>query len=306
MELRREHAALAEEQDGIQALLSSDKAQWKLVGVGLRGVRKLLGPETTIGKRRSTFAAAPVLDAAAARESFVTREVITVILSERGWIRAARGRVEDTSALTFKEGDRLAFAVSAETTDKLLIFATDGRLFTLACDKLPSARGHGEPLRLMVDLDDKAEILAVFTQQSGRRRVLASRAGYGFILPEDEAISLRKAGKQALNVGAAGAAICLEANGDHIAVIGDNGKILIFPLGDLPEMPRGKGLKLQSYRQGALRDAAVFFAADGASWTDTAGRARAWPEWREWLGGRAGTGRAAPKGFPASRRFRPK
>jgi len=306
MELRREHAALAEERDGIQTLLGSDKAQWKLVAVGLRGVRKILGPETEVGRRRSTFADAPVLDAAAALESFVAREAITVILSERGWIRAARGRVEDTGTLAFKEGDRLAFAVAAETTDKLLIFASDGRFFTLACDKLPSARGHGEPLRLMIDLKDAVEILAVFTHRPGRRHVLASKAGYGFIMPEDEALALRKAGKQVLTVDAVGAAFCLEACGDHLAVIGDNGKILIFSLTDLPQMPRGKGVKLQSYRQGALRDAQVFLAADGTAWTDTAGRTRAWPEWRAWLGKRAGAGRAAPRGFPASRRFRPK
>ncbi|MDQ2859154.1 MAG: DNA topoisomerase IV subunit A [Pseudomonadota bacterium] len=306
MELRREHAGLTEERDGLQTLLASDRAQWKLVAVGLRGVRKVLGPDTVVGKRRSSFAEAPIFDAAAALESFVTREAITVILSERGWIRGARGRVEDTSALAFKEGDRLAFAVSAETTDKLLIFASDGRFFTLACDKLPSARGHGEPLRLMVDLEDKVEILAVFTHQSGRRRVLASKAGYGFIMPEDEAIAMRKAGKQVLNAGDAGAALCLEATGDHLAVIGDNGKILVFPLADLPEMPRGKGVKLQSHRQGALRDALVFLAADGAAWTDGAGRVRAWPDWRDWLGKRAGAGKAAPKGFPASKRFRPK
>ena len=306
MELRREHAALAEERDGIQIVLASDKAQWKLVAVGLRGVRKILGPETAVGKRRSTFAEAPVLDAAAALESFVTREAITVILSERGWIRAARGTVEDTSALAFKEGDRLAFAVPAETTDKLLMFASDGRFFTLAGDKLPSARGHGEPLRLMVDLEDRVEILAVFTHKPGRRRVLASGAGYGFIMPEDEAIAMRRAGKQMLNVDAAGAAVCLEAEGDHIAVIGDNGKILIYPLADLPEMARGKGVKLQNYRVGGLRDATVFFAGEGATWIDGAGRVHAWPEWREWLGKRAGAGRLAPRGFPSSRRFRPR
>ncbi len=305
MELRREHAALAEERDGIQTLLASDKAQWRLVAVGLRGVRKILGPETAVGKRRSSFAEAPIVDAATALESFVAREAITVILSQRGWIRAARGRVEDTSALIFKEGDKLAFAVPAETIDKLLMFASDGRFFTLAGDKLPSARGQGEPLRLMVDLEDRVEILALFAHKPGRRRVLVSKAGYGFILPEGEAIALRKAGKQVLTVDGAAAA-CLDAEGDHLAVIGDNGKILIFPLAELPQMARGKGVRLQNYREGGVRDAAVFFASDGATWTDGAGRLHAWPEWRDWLGKRAGAGKLAPKGFPASRRFRPK
>jgi topoisomerase IV subunit A len=303
MEIRREHAELAEERDGLTKLLESEKQQWRLVGVGLRDVRKILGPDTVIGRRRSQFADAPVIDASVAIEALVAREPITVILSERGWIRAAKGRVEDPSELKFKEGDRLGFLVPAETTDKLLIFASDGRFFTLACDKLPSARGAGEPLRLMLDLEDRFDIIDVFAHKPGRKRVLASKAGYGFVMPEEEAISFRRAGKQVLN---GEAVISLEVAGDHLAVIGDNGKVLIFPLAELPEMPRGKGVKLQSYREGGLRDAAVFRAEDGASWTDTAGRTRVWSDWRDWLGKRAGAGRLAPKGFPTSKRFRPR
>ena len=306
MELRREHGELSEERDGIVTLLGSDKAQWKLVGVGLRDVRKVLGPQTDVGRRRSTFEEAPTVDAAAAVESFVTREPITIILSDRGWIRAARGKVEDPSTLSFKEGDKLGFLVPAETTDKLLIFASDGRFFTLTCDKLPSARGHGEPLRLMIELEDRVDVLAVFTHKPGRKRVLASRAGYGFILPEDEAVSFRKAGKQVLNVDGSAAAVCLDVDGDHLAVVGDNSKILLFPLAELPEMPRGKGVKLQSYREGGLRDAVVFSAEAGAGWIDAAGRMRTWPEWRQWLGRRASAGRLAPRGFPASKQFRPR
>jgi topoisomerase-4 subunit A len=213
--------------------------------------------------------------------------------------------VDDPSTLAFKEGDKLAFAVAAETTDRLLIFASDGRFFTLAGDKLPSARGHGEPLRLMVDLDDRVAILAMFVHKPGAHRLVASRAGYGFILPEDEAVAFRKAGKQVLNVDAAGAATCLAVDGDTLAVVGDNGKVLIFPVSELPEMPRGKGVKLQSYREGGLRDAQVFLAAEGLSWTDAAGRTRAWSDWQAWQGRRAGAGRLAPRGFPTSRRFRP-
>lgn len=306
MEIRREHAALAEERDGIQAVLDSDKEQWKLVGVGLRGVQKMIGQGTVLGRRRSTFAEAPVVDAAAAAEAMIVREPITVILSERGWIRAQKGKVDDPSELKFKEGDKLAFLVAAETTDKLLIFASDGRFFTLPCDKLPSGRGMGEPVRLMIELDDKVGIAAVFTHKVGRKRVLASKAGYGFILPEDEALASKRGGKQVLSVDQAGAALCLEAVGDHLAVIGDNGKILIFPLEELPEMLRGKGVKLQAYREGGLRDALSFSAAEGPAWIDAAGRTRAWPEWRDWLGRRTGSGKLAPKGFPTSKRFRPK
>ena len=235
----------------------------------------------------------------------MAREPITVILSEKGWIRAARGRIDDPSELKFKEGDSLAFLVPAETTDKLLLFASDGRFFTLAGDKLPSARGQGEPLRLMLDIDDRVSILAIFVYRPGARRVLASKAGYGFVLPQDEAVAMRRAGKQTLSVDAAGACFCLPVEGDHIAVLGDNGKALIFPLAELPEMPRGKGVKLQSYREGGLRDGLLFAAAEGAAWTTADGRSRAWADWRDWLGRRAGAGRLVPKGFPASKRFRP-
>jgi topoisomerase-4 subunit A len=306
MELRREHADLAEERDGIQGLLDSDKMQWKLVGEGLRHVREVLGPRTAVGKRRSTFADAPVIDASATVEALVAREPITVILSEKGWIRAARGRIDDPSELKFKEGDSLAFVVPAETTDKLLLFASDGRFFTLAGDKLPSARGQGEPLRLLLDLDDRVSILALFVFKPGGKRVLASKAGHGFLMPEDEAVAMRRAGKQVLTVDAAGACFCLAAEGDHLAVLGDNGKALIFPLSELPEMPRGKGVKLQSYREGGLRDGLVFAASEGAAWTDAANRSRVWTDWQGWLGRRAGAGRLVPKGFPASKRFRPK
>ena len=306
MELRREHAELAEERDGLLKMLASDKAQWRLVGVGLKDVRAILGPDTNLGKRRSTFDTAPVVDAEAAMEAMIVREPITVILSERGWIRAAKGKVEDPSELKFKEGDKLGFIVAAETTDKLLIFASDGRFFTIGCDKLPGARGHGEPLRLMLDLDDKTDIIDIFPHKPGTKRVIASKEGYGFILPEEEAVSFRRAGKQVLNAGAKGAAFAMPMSGDHFGVIGDNGKILIFPLSELPEMPRGKGVKLQTYREGGLRDAVVFNAEEGAAWIDTAGRTRVWGEWREWLGRRAAAGKLAPKGFPTSKRFKPK
>lgn len=306
MELRREHAELAEERDGLLKMLASDRAQWRLVGVGLKDVRAILGPDTKLGKRRSIFDTAPVVDAEAAIEAMIVREPITVILSERGWIRAAKGKVEDPSELKFKEGDKLGFIVAAETTDKLLIFASDGRFFTIGCDKLPGARGHGEPLRLMLDLDDKTDIIDIFPHKAGTKRVIASKEGYGFILPEEEAVSFRRAGKQVLNAGAKGAAFAMPMNGDHFGVVGDNGKILIFPLAELPEMPRGKGVKLQTYREGGLRDAVVFNAEEGATWIDSAGRTRVWGEWREWLGRRAAAGKLAPKGFPTSKRFKPK
>lgn len=314
MEIRREHAELVAERDGILAMLASEAAQWKLVGVGLGEVRAaLLKIQHPLDKARPTgvtgrsvFADAPVVDADAAIEAMIVREPITIILSERGWIRAAKGKVDDPSELKFKEGDKLGFLVPAETTDKLLIFSSDGRFFTIGCDKLPSARGHGEPVRMMIELDDKVKIIDVFPFKAGRKRILASKLGYGFLMPEEEALANRKAGKQVLTVDAAGAAFCLEAIGDQFAVIGDNGKILIFPIEELPEMPRGKGVKLQSYREGGLRDGLSFNAETGAYWIDTAGRRRDWAEWKDWVGRRAGAGKLAPRGFATNKRFKPK
>ena len=314
MEIRREHAELVEERDGILAMLASDAQQWKLVGVGLSEVRAtLLKIKHPLDKARPTgvtgrsiFADAPVVDADAAIEAMIVREPITIILSERGWTRAAKGKIDDPSELKFKEGDKLGFLVPAETTDKLLIFSSDGRFFTLGCDKLPSARGHGEPVRMMIELDDKVKIIDVFPFKAGRKRFIASKQGYGFLLPEEETLANRKAGKQVLTVDAAGAAFCMEVVGDQIAVVGDNGKILIFPIEELPEMPRGKGVKLQSYREGGLRDGLSFSAETGAFWIDTAGRRREWAEWKDWAGRRAGAGKLAPRGFPTSKRFRPK
>jgi topoisomerase-4 subunit A len=289
MEIKREHSELMTERDGIDALLKSTQRQWTRIGKDLAEVRKSL-----LSARRTTFGAAPEIAEAAPLEAFVTREPVTVILSERGWIRAARGKVEDPSELKFKEGDRLSHLIPAETTDKLLIFASDGRFFTIPIDRLPPGRGHGEPLRLMVDFEEGTQVVAVLAHKPGRKLVLASKAGYGFILPEEEAIAFKRGGKQVLN--GEGLA-CLPAEGDHLGVLGENGKALVFALSELPEMARGKGVKLQSYRQGGLKDVNVFSANAGVEWLDTHGRKRPWHEWRLWLGKRAQAGRLGPKGM---------
>ena len=316
MELRREHEALTKERAEIADLLASDRKQWNKVGRDLRRVRDILGKEP-FGRRRSTFATAASEADLPPADAYIVREPITVILSERGWIRAAKGAVADPSELKFKEGDRLAFLVPAETTDRLLILSSDGRFFTLGCDKLPSARGQGEPLRLMLDVDDRVKIASVFPFQPGRKRVLASSLGYGFLLDEADALANRRAGKAVLNVGAgepgepeAEARICLAVEGDHLAVIGDNGKLLVFPLSEVPQMPRGKGVRLQSYREGGLRDALTFDAelsggGAGPAWIDSAGRRREWKDWRDWLARRSTAGKLAPRGFPTNKRFRP-
>ncbi len=297
MELRKEQDGLEAEKAGLEALLGSDKLQWSKVADDLRATKKTLSLNANVFKRRSDLAEAPVIDATAALEAATPREAITVILSDRGWIRAAKGAVADPSELKFKEGDRLAFLIPAETTDRLILFASDGRAFTLPCDKLPGARGQGEPIRLMLELDDTTVITAVFPYRSGRKRFVASTAGYGFVVVEDELLSTRKAGKAVLNAEGGEALLCLEAAGDHLAILGDNGKALIFPLSDLPEMPRGKGVKLQSYREGGCKDALVFAEADGPVWSESGGRRRPWTEWREWVGKRASAGKLSPRGM---------
>ncbi|MBU1384481.1 MAG: DNA topoisomerase IV subunit A, partial [Alphaproteobacteria bacterium] len=293
MTIENEYKALAEELAALQSLSSSPAKQWKQVGKDLEAVRKAM-----VSPRRTTIAEAVDSSAIASIEAFIPREAITVILSERGWIRAAKGKVEDPSELKFKEGDSLAFLVPGYTTDKLLVAASDGRIFTVGADKLASGRGHGEPLRLMIDLDEKAGIVNLLMHQPGGKLLIASKAGYGFIAPEDDLLAQKRGGKQVLN-GEMQAA--LRVAGDHVATIGDNIKALIFPLAELPEMGRGKGVKLQSYKQGGLADVTVFDSAHGPEWVDGGARRRNWPDWKDWLGKRAGAGRQGPRGL---RKFR--
>ncbi len=292
MAIDNEHKALSEELAALQAMAGSEARQWKRIARDLAEVKKAL-----VSPRRTTIAEAPASIGAAPVEAFVVREPITVILSERGWIRAAKGKVDDPSELKFKEGDRLAFLVPAETTDKLLVAASDGRVFTIGADKLPSGRGHGEPLRLMIDLDENAAIVNLLAHKPGGRLIVASKAGYGFIAPEDDTLAQKRGGKQVLN---GEMAVCLPAQGDHVAVIGENQKALVVRLDELPEMGRGKGVKLQSYKQGGLVDLTVFAAETGPEWKDGGGRRRQWADWRDWLGKRAQAGRAGPRGL---RRF---
>jgi len=293
MAIEKEFKALSEELAGLNAMIASPARQTKLLVVGLQDVRKAL-----VSPRRTTMAEAVDASAFVAPEAFIPREAVTVILSERGWIRAAKGKVEDPSELKFKEGDALAWLVPAWTTDKLLIGASDGRVFTVGVDKLASGRGHGEPLRLMIDLDEKADIVGVLAHQPGGKLLVASKAGYGFLAPEDETLAQKRGGKQVLN----GEMLSmLRASGDHVAAIGDNLKTLVFRLDELPEIGRGKGVKIQSYKQGGLVSITTFDAEPGPEWVDGGGRRRNWPDWKDWLGKRAQTGRQGPRGL---RKFR--
>jgi topoisomerase-4 subunit A len=297
MTIENEHKKLSEERDGLKALLASEKAQWKKIDQQLVETRKLL-----LSARRTTFAEAPANFEVAAIESYLPKEPITVILSTRGWIRAAKGKVEDPSELKFKEGDDLAWLVPAMTTDKLIILTSDGRFLTVACDKLPSARGHGEPLRLMVDFEESAKIVTVFIATPGRKRVMVSRNGYGFIVDEADAVANKRAGKQVLNVDGTEAFAALPVTGDQIMVLGDNNKLLIYPVAELPEMARGKGVKLQAYKGGGVRDITVFDSEAGAVWYDGAGKAKEFKDFKDFAGKRAQAGKMAPRGL---RKLRP-
>ncbi|HPG23256.1 MAG TPA: DNA gyrase C-terminal beta-propeller domain-containing protein, partial [Amaricoccus sp.] len=206
----------------------------------------------------------------------------------------------------FKDGDGPRWSIQAETTDRLLLFASNGRIYTLACATLPGGRGMGEPVRLMVDLPNEAQVLTLFAHVPGGRLLVASEAGDGFVLPEDEAVAQTRAGKQVLNLKeGVRAVVCRPVSGDHVAVVGNNRKLLVFPRADLPEMGRGKGVRLQRYkdRDGALTDAITFDLRDGLSWKDPAGRTRTVTDLADWTGARASAGRMAPRGFPQSNRF---
>ncbi len=306
MEIREEDKKLRAERKALKDLVGSEKAQWKKVADDIKEVRATFGPKTALGKRRTGFAAAPEHDMAAIEEAMVEREPITVVVSEKGWIRALRGTVTDLSGIVFKTDDRLRFAFPAETTSKCLLFASNGRFYTLDAAKLPGGRGHGEPVRLFIDLEQEAELVAVFRHQGGRKFLVASTSGRGFVVPEDECLANTRKGKQVLNVAAPDAARALApVEGELVASIGDNRKLVIFPLDQVPDMSRGRGVRLQRYKDGGLSDLKTFKAGDGLSWTDAAGRVfdLTMKELADWRGNRADAGRLAPKGFPRSNTF---
>ncbi len=300
MEIRREDAALREEKAGLEALLEDTRKQWRKIAGELKETRKLFGPGTAWGKRRSELGKAEVVNTEISLEAFVTREPVTVVLSEKGWIRALKGHVQDLGELKFKEGDHAQHIVQCQTTDKLLLFASDGRAFTLDAHKLPGGRGHGEPIRLQIELGDIDEAVALFVYTEGAKRFVASNEGYGFIVGETEMLASKRSGKQVLTGRAMAAA---PVNGEQVAVIGQNRKLLVFPVTELPEMARGKGVKLQSYHDKGLADAKVFSKDEGLTWEDSAGRVRQVAEWKDYKGKRGSAGRVAPKGFSRSGRF---
>jgi len=306
MEIRSEDKDLRKELKGIEGLLASEPEQWKKVAEQVGKVRDMFGPKTPLGKRRTTFADAPEHDLAAIEEALVEREPVTVVVSDKGWIRTLKGHVEDLSGLAFKQDDKLGFAFFAETTSKLLLFATNGKFYSLDVAKLPGGRGHGEPIRQFIDLEPEAAPVTLFVNKGGRKFLVASHEGQGFVVNEDDCVGTTKKGKQVLNVDMPNEARTVtEVLGDTVAVIGENRKMLVFPLDQVPEMARGRGVRLQKYKDGGLSDIAVFDAKTGLTWKDSAGRefSATMKELAEWKGTRADAGRLPPKGFPKSNKF---
>ncbi|MBN8984525.1 MAG: DNA topoisomerase IV subunit A, partial [Rhizobiales bacterium] len=306
MEIRTEDKNLRAELKGINAVLGSETEQWKKVAEQVRKVRDMFGPKTPLGKRRTIFADAPEHDLAAIEEAFVEREPVTVVVSDKGWVRTLKGHVEDLSNLSFKTDDKLGFSFFAETTSKILLLATNGRFYSLDVAKLPGGRGHGEPIRMFIDMEQDAAIVTVFVNTGGRKFLIASHEGQGFVVNEDDCVGTTRKGKQVLNVEMPNEARALTTvTGDTVAVIGENRKLLIFPLDQVPEMARGRGVRLQKYKDGGLSDVTVFTAKEGLKWRDSAGRefSATMKELSEWRGTRADAGRLPPKGFPKSNKF---
>jgi topoisomerase-4 subunit A len=308
MEIRTEFDGLSGEKGEIEALLASEDQQWKTVSWEVGEVKKAFGKNTELGARRTQFGTAPDRDLGDIAEAMIEREPVTIVLSQKGWIRAMRGHLADMAKVSFKEGDALKLHFHAETTDRIVLLSTGGRFYTLGADKLPGGRGHGEPVRLQVDMDADQDILDAFVHQPGQQRLIASSTGNGFVITEDEVVANTRKGKQVLNVKLPDeAVICTLRQPDHdmVAVVGQNRKLAIFPVDQLPQMARGKGVRLQKYKDGGIADAKTFASSEGLTWTDSAGRThtRTMDELEMWRGERAAVGRNVPQGFPRNNRF---
>jgi topoisomerase-4 subunit A len=304
-EIRTEDKNLRNELKGIKSLLGSETEQWAKVGDQVRKVRDIFGPKTPLGKRRTTFADAPEHDLAAIEEAFVEREPCTVVISEKGWVRTLKGHVEDISGLAFKTDDKLDHTFFAETTSKLLLFATNGKFYSLDVAKLPGGRGHGEPIRMFIDMEQDAAIVSLFVNKGDRKFLIASSEGQGFVVKEEDCVGNTRKGKQVLNVTMPNEACAIgTVSGDTVAVIGTNHKMILFPLDQVPEMARGRGVRLQKYSSAKLSDVAVFDSKTGLTWKDSAGREQSLSgkELSDWRGNRADAGRLAG-GLPKSNKF---
>jgi topoisomerase-4 subunit A len=303
MELRTEHDNLSEEKSGLEALLESEELQKTAITQELKDLKKVLKEHAEITNRRTIIGEAQELPDVPL-EAMIEKEPITVICSDKGWVRALRGHVVETGEEKYKDGDKSLFWIQAETTDKLVLFATNGRFYTIGCDKLPRGRGHGDPIRLMIDLGNDQDIVALFVHKPGRKLLIASSDGRGFIVDENSVIAQTRNGKQTLNVsGDVEAAFCEEILGDSIAVVGDNRKLNCFALDEVSEMARGRGVTLQRYKDGGLSDITTFNKEEGLSWK-SGERTRTETELTGWYTRRGNAGRLAPRGFSRNNKFK--
>jgi topoisomerase-4 subunit A len=303
MEIRQEHEALNKEKKELSQLLKSEDRQWTVIGGELAAIRKQFGPSTPLGRRR-TDAGAPPVEIDIPTEAMIEREAVTIICSDKGWIRAQKGHGGDPAEIKYKEGDRGKFILEAETTDKLVVFGTNGRFYTLGVDKLPGGRGHGEPIRLMIDLGNDQDLVAMFIHDPKRKLIVASHDGRGFVVPEGEIVAQTRAGRQVLNLAeGVEAAACSPVEGDTVAVVGENRKLLLFPVKELPEMTRGRGVILQRYKDGGLSDVKTFTYAEGLTWRQGDQRHKTETALADWRGERGQAGRLPPQGFARNNKF---
>ena len=301
--IRKEFEELTAEKLDITALLNDEKRRWKIIAAEIKNIKNDFGKNSILGPRRTEIGQPPSAIIIPI-EAIVEREPITIICSDKGWIRAVKGHLSDTSDLKFKDGDTLGSILLAETTDRILIFASNGRCYTVMADKLPRGRGHGEPLRLMIDLPNDHSLISLDVFKSDEQFILASKDGRGFIVASEDLIAQTKTGKQVLNIsGDTKASICVPVNGDSIAVVGTNRKLLIFSKEELPQLAKGKGVILQKYKDGKLSDIKSFNVSDGLSWHMNGGRQRTETELSTWIGKRASAGRMPPTGFPRPPKF---
>ncbi|HEV2651765.1 MAG TPA: DNA topoisomerase IV subunit A [Rhizomicrobium sp.] len=309
MELRAERDDLVKEQKGLQKLLGSDDLKNAKLIDEIKAIDAKFGGKTELGKRRTRIIEAKHIDKiealaeeAEALETAVEKEPITIVCSDKGWLRSYKGHAEENDSVKYREGDKARFWIHAQTTDKLMMFSTDGRFFTLDCAKLPGGRGNGEAIRVFIDLPPDADIVTMFAHVPGRKLLVAAHSGHGFVTNEDDAVAMTKNGKRVMNVKAGvEAAACAFVDGDSVAVIGENRKLLIFALSDVPEMARGQGVFLQRYKDGGLLDAATFTWKSGLK--DANNRVFEPAELKEWRGERAQAGRLPPRGWAKSGKF---
>ncbi len=294
------------ERSDLQSLLNEEKRRWASINDDIRTLEKSFGGKNPLGARRTSFAEPPD-NQDMPRNALIEREPITVLCSRKGWIRAVRSHLDEDWVAKYKEGDGEGFRLHAQTTDTILIFASNGRFYCLSAGGLPGGRGYGEPLRLLLDLPKSADVIDIRVYHPEGDLVVASSDGRGFVVRKSDVLARKRAGKQVLNLNeGAQAQLCIPAVGDHIAVLGNHGNLLVFPLNQLPTLTRGRGVIVQKYRQGGLSDMKVFFLADGLTWLGARGTRRiirTQTDLTTWLGKRGQFGRKRPKGTLSNNKF---